>query len=278
MTVTFKKAGEAVATKVVHSATKAAPKAAAAVAPIVSVGNTRAVTKEEAPRIKPSAESHKESMMPWRGWVDRFLQDKLAKDKYDLLYKTFHFLPNDPYNLMQIPTPIAKIPISNDGAKAAFREVSPGSQPPVRVPLDELDADPYDSGYFKRDTRRRYVDPEFPNADVEAIKLDMQDPNDPEVQAAKEKLAAGPKSSPGNKNVFPTGKSDYDPSGLRANMSINQASLAASLDSYMPNHLPEPTWTKHEDELYAWYKERDLPVPIGGNFNFIRKSRRVATW
>jgi hypothetical protein len=237
MTITFKKAGETLATKVVQSATKAAPKAAAAVAPTVEVGNTRAVTKEEAPFVKPSAVSHTESMMPWRGWVDRFLQDKLAKDKYDLLYKTLYFLPNDPYQLLQIPMASAKVPISNDGEMASFREVSPGSQPPVRVPLDDLDADPYDSGYFKRDTRRRYVDPEFPHPDIEKIKLDMQDPNDPEVQAAKEKLAAGPKSSKGNKGVFPTGKSDFDPSGLRANMSVSPAALSASLDTYMPNHV-----------------------------------------
>jgi hypothetical protein len=48
--------------------------------------------------------------------------------------------------------------------------------------------------------------------------------------------------------------------------------------SFLSKQLPEPTWTKNEDELFAWYKERDLPVPIGGNFNFIRKSRRIATW
>jgi hypothetical protein len=66
MPVTFrKKAGEAVATKVlVQSATRAAPMAAA-VAPTVAVGKTRAaVTKDEDPRIfKPSAESHKDKPM-----------------------------------------------------------------------------------------------------------------------------------------------------------------------------------------------------------------------
>ena len=42
--------------------------------------------------------------------------------------------------------------------------------------------------------------------------------------------------------------------------------------------LPTPIWEAKEEELVKWYEERDLPVPIGGNFNFVRKSRRVARW
>ena len=120
---------------------------------------------------------------------------------------------------------------------AAFREVSPGSQEPVDVPRIDLDEDPYDSGYFKRDTRRRYIDPEFPHPDVEKIKLDMMDPDDPEVQEAKQKLEAGPLSSPGNQGRFPTGPSDFDPSGLRAVMSVNHKAMQAELDKHMPDHV-----------------------------------------
>jgi hypothetical protein len=46
----------------------------------------------------------------------------------------------------------------------------------------------------------------------------------------------------------------------------------------MSTQLPEPTWTKNEAELLAWYKERDLPVPIGGTWNFVGQKRRVAKW
>ena len=35
---------------------------------------------------------------------------------------------------------------------------------------------------------------------------------------------------------------------------------------------------KDEEELFKWYKERDLPVPIGGNWNFVKKEKRVARW
>jgi hypothetical protein len=42
--------------------------------------------------------------------------------------------------------------------------------------------------------------------------------------------------------------------------------------------LPVAVWAKNEEELVQWYKDRDLPVPIGGNWNFISKNRRVAKW
>merc|ERR1712166_1613044 len=121
-----------------------------------------------------------------------------------------------------------------------------------------MGADPYDTGYFKRDTRRRYIDPEFPHPDVEQLKLDMQDPNDPEVQEAKKQLAIGPASSP----------------GLRAVMAVNNEELFKSLDKHMPDHLPTPTWQAHEEELFKWYKDRGLPVPIGGNVNLVSTKRR----
>ena len=238
MTVTFKKAGEAVATKVVQSAKSSAAKAAAASSgPKLEVTHPRAISVEEAPKVKPALNSNTETMMPWRGWIHRVLQDKMAPDQYQLMMDTFKFLPNDPMNLQQMPFANHKFPISPDGEEASFREVSPGSQPPVDIPTRPLDDDPYDSGYFKKDTRRRYIDPEFPHRDIEALKLEMQDPNDPDVIAAKEKLAEGPKSSPGNKGVFPTGPSDFDPSGLRANMSVTDAALQAELDKHMPDHV-----------------------------------------
>eukprot|EP00538_Stauroneis_constricta_P002878 CAMPEP_0119563366 /NCGR_PEP_ID=MMETSP1352-20130426/23178_1 /TAXON_ID=265584 /ORGANISM="Stauroneis constricta, Strain CCMP1120" /LENGTH=278 /DNA_ID=CAMNT_0007611947 /DNA_START=79 /DNA_END=915 /DNA_ORIENTATION=+ len=255
-----------------------AEETAAATTTKTKLTEPRAVSKEEAGKIAGAATSSEESMMPWKGWFDAYLKERLSEERYKSLKATFYFKPDDPFNLQQIPNPSTKVPIGNDGEEAAFREVSPGSQPPVDVPKYDLDDDPYDSGYFKRDTRRRYEDPEFPHPDVEAFKLGMLDGDDPEVQEAKEKLAAGPKSSKGNKGVFPTGPSDFDPSGLRANMSVTPAALSKSLDSYMPNHLPEPTWHKEQEKTLAWYEENDLPVPIGQNTNFIRRERRVARW
>jgi hypothetical protein len=177
-------------------------------------------------------------MMPWKGWVERLMKDKMDPKTYKGVKDFFYFWPEDVNNLHQVPYPSTRIVVSKDGKEtAAYREVSPGSQPAVDVPRDDLDADPYDSGYFKRDTRRRYVDPEFPHADVEMLKLEMQDPNDPEVQEAKKKLASGPPSSPGNKNVFATGPSNYDPSGLRSVMAVNNEALYAELDKHMPDHV-----------------------------------------
>jgi len=239
----------------------------------------RAVTKEEAPYIKPAKETGTESFMPWRGWVERLLKDKLGSDKVETLKGFVYFWPEDPNNLNQQPYPNSRTIYSKDGKESAsYREISPGSQPFVDIPHDDLDSDPYDSGYFKRDTRRRYVDPEFPHSDVEQLKLDMQDPNDPEVQEAKKQLASGPASSPGNKGNFATGPSDFDPTGLRAVMSVNNPELFKSLDKHMPDHLPTPTWKEKEEEIYKWHKDRDLPVPIGGIFNNVSTERRIAKW
>jgi len=232
MTVTIKKAGEAVASKVIQTAGKAAAGAATR-----EVKPPRAVNAAEAPNMIPARESVKTSMMPWQGWVDRFLKDKLNDNQYNMLKETFYFTPDDPDKMQQVLPPSAKTKYSSSGQEIAYREVSPGSQEPVDVPLHDLNDDPYDSGYFKRDTRRRYIDPEFPNPEVEKLKLDMQDPNDPDVQEAKEKLAAGPPSSPGNKNVFATGPSDFDPTGLRAVMAVTHAEIQKELDNHMPDHV-----------------------------------------
>mmetsp|Transcript_5567 Transcript_5567/g.13112 ORF Transcript_5567/g.13112 Transcript_5567/m.13112 type:complete len:279 (-) Transcript_5567:97-933(-) len=278
MTVTIKKAGEAVAKKVIQTSAKAA---AAGSHPTIKVSEPRAIRKEEAANIVPNKESVQTTMMPWKGWVERFLKDKMSEDQYKGYRDFVYFMPDGSpnYDVMeQMPSPSVALPISQDGEEAKFREVSPGSQGFVEIPLHDLEDDPYDSAYFKKDTRRRNIDPEFPHPEIEELKLAMQDPNDPEVEEAKKKLSAGPGSSPGNGGNFPTGPSDFDPSGLRAVMSVTQAAIDEELDKHMPDHLPEPTWTANEEELIQFYKDNDLPVPIGGNWNFISKHRRVARW
>jgi hypothetical protein len=45
--------------------------------------------------------------------------------------------------------------------------------------------------------------------------------------------------------------------------------------------LPTPTWAADDEEakkLFQWYKDRGLPVPIGGNFNGVSVKRRIAKW
>jgi hypothetical protein len=239
MTITIKKAGEAAVSRVIHSSKSSAAKAASGIQPTIEVKPPRAISKTEAPHVIPANEPSTATMMPWKGWVDRFLKDKMSAEQYQTWRNTFYFWPEDPYNLMQMPPASYKVPVSADGKEFGYREVSPGSQPGVSVPLHNLDDDPYDSGYFKKDTRRRYVDPEFPHPEIEQLKLDMQDPNDPEVQAAKEKLAAGPKSSPGNGLRFATGPSNFDPTGLRAVMAVTNAQIQKELDKHMPDHVSD---------------------------------------
>jgi hypothetical protein len=161
-----------------------------------------------------------------------------------------------------------------------YRNPSPGSQKPVRLPEFAEGEDPYDTSYFKRDTRRRYLNSELGDEGVEAAKLRLMNPEDLDVQEEVAKLEAGPASSPGNKGKFATGPSDFDPTGLRATMSVSWESLNKSLDDYMPDHLPTPTWEGNEEAVIKYYEERDLPVPVGGYYEAMKvpRERRVATW
>eukprot|EP00970_Alexandrium_tamarense_P002586 scaffold365_cov155-Alexandrium_tamarense.AAC.4 len=231
-----------------------------------------------------------------------------------------------------MPRPYMKLHISEKDPSLThqFRHPSPGSQPPVELratdPLFGNSADdPYNVAYYKRDTGRRLTsDPAAMHRDIEQIKLELLPQDDPRVKEAMEEFEKGPGSSPGNKGVFATGKSDYDPSGLRATMSTNWEATEKSLDENMPDHrtlrllerrggegfvscsgnvmsliprffprktsthqphhprhkqLPTPTWMSKQDEIVAWYEERDLPVAIGGTgFGTVPTHARIARW
>eukprot|EP00566_Odontella_aurita_P017842 CAMPEP_0113566318 /NCGR_PEP_ID=MMETSP0015_2-20120614/22658_1 /TAXON_ID=2838 /ORGANISM="Odontella" /LENGTH=260 /DNA_ID=CAMNT_0000468597 /DNA_START=67 /DNA_END=849 /DNA_ORIENTATION=+ /assembly_acc=CAM_ASM_000160 len=252
---------------------KAAEKAATSTA-------ARAVSAKEAPSATPAKESTTETMMPWDGWFSSFLKDKLGDERYDKLRRSVLYAPDDIHSLSQMSNPAVKIPITEDGKKTAqFRYPSPGSAPPVDVPLQEAGEDPYVTSHYTRDTARRDRDPAFPDPEQEKLRLDLLPQDDPRVIEAKEKFAEGPKSSPGNKGMFATGKSDFDPEGLRAAMSANHVALEKSLDANMPDHLPVPEWWDRQDEIVAWYEERDLPVPIGGTgFGTVPREGRIARW
>lgn len=243
----------------------------------------RAVTAAEAPFIEPAKESTKETMMPWKGWIARWLRGTMGEERYQAMRKLVFYRPDDIHDMNQIPFPDTKVPISKDDPTLyrQFRYPSPGSEPgTVRIPkADEncTTADPYNNSYYTRDTSRRYLDRANPNNDLQQIKLALMNPDSSEVQEMEENLK--PESSPGNKGVFATGATDYDATGLRAAMSTNHEALDAALDSNMPDHLPYPVWYDSQEEIVAWYKERDLPVPVGATgFGTVPISRRVARW
>lgn len=243
----------------------------------------RAVTEEEAPTILPARESNTTSMMPWKGWFQTFLKENvLNENQFKKFRETFFFWPDDIYDLQQSPKLTQKIPISKTDPTitAMYRYPSPGSQQPVRQPEFEIGEDPYDSGYFKRDTRRRYLSSELGNPNVEKAKLQLMNIDDPTREEEVSKIEKGPVSSQGNNGRFATGPSNFDPTGLRATMSVSWTNLEKSLDTYMPDHLPVPVWMADEQSIVAWHKERDLPVPVGGYYKALKvpTERRIAYW
>ena len=47
----------------------------------------------------------------------------------------------------------------------------------------------------------------------------------------------------------------------------------------IPLQLPTPVWMEKQDEIVAWYEERDLPVAIGGTgFGTVPTHARIARW
>jgi len=261
MTLPAKKAAEQVAKKVIPAASKA-------------------VSASEAHTIAPSKTSSLESHMPWEGWFSSFVRDKIGSNTYDKIKKVILFAPDDIHGLEQAPRQVTKVPLTDDGSKTAqFRYPAPGSQPKARIPSLDKGEDPFDIAYYPRDTARRHRDPAFPNPALEEIKLALLPQDASEVKDEVEKFNEGAKSSPGNKGRFATGPSDFDPSGLRATMSANHEALNASLDANEPDHLPMPTWWNNQEEAVAWYKERNLPVPMGQTgFATVPREGRIARW
>jgi hypothetical protein len=239
----------------------------------------------------PAKSAPESSMMPWNGWFSSFLASKLGPERYDSLRRLILYRPDDNTGMEQMPRPNTKLSLSDQDPELVhkFRQPSPGSQPPVSLDRDTDPSfgnaadDPYNVSYYKRDTGRRYTsDPASSHRDIEAIKLALLPSDDPRVQEAKEEFNKGPGSSVGNKGMFATGKTTYDPSGLRATMSTSWEATEKSLDENMPNHLPTPVWAKSvesENEVYKWYVERDLPVPMGGvGFGTVPTRARIARW
>lgn len=227
------------------------------------------------------------TMMPWNGWFSSWLKTQLGPQRFEKVKDIFLFSKDDIHDLHGMPNPSTKVPIG-DGKTAQFRYPSPGSQDPVRLPELEKGTDPYNIAYYPRDTRRA------PTPIIAAVRDDYEAkpgetvlPGDlKEIEGA---IAASKEedqqSSPGNKGTFATGKSDFDPTGLRAAMSTNHAAVEESLKQYLPNggmpaHLPTYEWEDREAEIIEWHESRGLPVPPGGRPAFlnVKRERRVAQW
>jgi hypothetical protein len=221
-------------------------------------------------QTKPSG-----SMMPWDGWFSRFLKEKLGPERFENLRSKVLWKKDDLWGLEQHPRPDTEHPISKDDPTmtSRFRHPSPGSTPQVNIPSTgdkgTFREDPYNIAYYPHDTRRRGTDRALSNPQLERERLEMMDPNDPDVKEAKEKLEKaieeGPGSSPGNKGMFATGKSDFDPTGLRATMSTSYVATNKVLDSNFPSQIPLPNWYYRQEEILEWYKSRGLPIPLGGD-------------
>jgi len=271
MSITVKKAGEKITKAILQGSKENIP-----------LHSARAVTAAESDRILPARKSTEVTLSPWNGWFQRWLKESVGPERYQKFRSAIMFMPDDIYDLQQSPKPTQNIPISKTDPTitAQFRFPSPGSQKAPLLPEFEQGEDPYDTGYFKRDTRRRYLNTELGDPALEKVKLALMDANDPAVQEEMKRVEAGPESSPGNKGVFATGPSDFDPTGLRATMSTTWTELEKSLDANMPDHLPTPIWMGQEESIIKWYQERDLPVPIGGFYAPLKVplNRRVARW
>merc|ERR1712071_62851 len=105
------------------------------------------------------------------------------------------------------------------------------------------------------DTKRMNDDPALRSPEIEKLKLSMMDQDDPRVKEAQDALDAGPGSSPGNKGVFATGKSDYDPTGLRAAMSTNHAATHAELENICQHTCPRTNGQREKMKLLLGMKK-----------------------
>lgn len=58
----------------------------------------------------------------------------------------------------------------------------------------------------------------------------------------------------------------YDPSGLRTPRSAALPAFEAEIRKIEPDHLPEPEWMKHLDEMEAEAKRKGIPQVMGRRY------------
>ncbi|CAN0218726.1 unnamed protein product, partial [Discosporangium mesarthrocarpum] len=137
--------------------------------------------------------------------------------------KIWEFKPEDPHRNWQVPPADTKLP-GVDHIQG-YRYPAPNSRPMANVPnSDDPDA-LYDTGYFKKDTRRAPRNITSYTAPALEGLVGQQE------KKARAKLAAAAPAdaiipSKGNKNPAVL---KYDPTGLRATMSASQEEMDKSI-------------------------------------------------
>ena len=79
--------------------------------------------------------------------------------------------------------------------------------------------------------------------------------------------------------MFATGKSSYDPTGLRSTMQTNWAAMNASVEAHLPTQLCTYEWEAEQEEMLAKWEEQGLPVMPGRAMEWdVPEKRDIASW
>ena len=246
-----------------------------------------------APKVDPSTTGDfapndgNETMMPWNGWFSDALKKGLGDEKYEKLRRTVLFKPDDIHNFEGVPQS-ARLTMPGVERIKGPRYPAPGSRPIPTIPKDPEGTDPYDINYYSRDTRRngntRIHYTIVKSKDVAALleqnpSAKIEGSTDDELVMASALEPLKGIGSPGNGGMFATGKSDFDPTGLRAAMQTSHAQMEARLAEHQPTQLPTYEWEGRQEELLADWKAKGLPVQPGqGAAWAMPKGARVASW
>ncbi|GMH52818.1 hypothetical protein TrRE_jg3973 [Triparma retinervis] len=236
-----------------------------------------------------------ETMMPWNGWFSRLLKDKLGDERYTALSNWAQFRPDDPHGLIGVPEH-ARTTTEGVPRIKGYRYPAPGSRPAVEIPTADLDSDPYNINYYSKDTRRNAKSTTFhivgsdvtveetkmlPNT-VTMIEIEEGTDADGSKLVKRELLISSQDEqigSPGNNGMFATGKSSYDPTGLRSTMQTNWAAMNASVEAHLPTQLCTYEWEAEQEEMLAKWEEQGLPVMPGRAMEWdVPEKRNIASW
>eukprot|EP00753_Platysulcus_tardus_P020618 PLAT8284.1.p2 GENE.PLAT8284.1~~PLAT8284.1.p2 ORF type:complete len:210 (+),score=82.00 PLAT8284.1:60-632(+) len=173
------------------------------------------------------------------------------------------------------PKPYVNRPrVKPDGSVGeGYRYPAPGSAIPKEhhVPRETTERI-WDIGYFKRDVARSRQDHHVlvGGEEVAALEGGKKAEELQFLPLHEEERALG--GSPGGKNAD---VERYDPSGLRSAMTASHAATEASLDTFMPTHLPDAVWEVDADELIASCAAKDIPLPPGRPWRIRARDRSV---
>jgi len=241
-----------------------------------------------------------ETMMPWKGWVGRWLSEKMGAEKYQKLRNFLVFREDDIHNLVGQPES-ARLTMPGVERIKGFRYPAPGSRGPVSIPTvdlnDDFAADPYNTGYYWRDTKRNTpamtsfsivgsaISPEQTKLVAGAVKVTVREEDVENGKMVESVMSLNPAKeqlgSPGNKGVFATGPSDFDPSGLRSAMQTNWDALNKAIAERQPTQLVSYEWEEREQEILQLREEKNMGTYAGDGtkWRMPKKSRlRRRTW